>query len=335
MKYFIPFFAVLFLMTGFAFRNPGLNTQNECIKCHSAIIDNKVVHPLLESGCDYCHESTGEEHPGEKQGFKTSSSYPSLCYTCHDDKNSKSHVHTAVADGDCSVCHSPHSSPNRSLILEGFSDNICLDCHTIETETAKVVHGPVMKGQCLDCHDPHQSEYPNALKLAPNELCLYCHNKTITNRGREISSIQQHIKKGNSVHEVISTGECIICHTPHTGNFPDLLVANYPENNYAEAKVESFDLCFMCHDSELMTTETTESGTGFRNGKKNLHYLHVNGSMGRNCSLCHDPHGAPGQHMLKEYVMFGKWKMPLGLELNENGGSCATGCHKRKEYSRI
>jgi predicted CXXCH cytochrome family protein len=246
-----------------------------------------------------------------------------------------SNVHTAVADGDCSMCHSPHSSLNKSLISDGYSENMCLDCHYIEIESAKIVHGPLMEGDCISCHDPHQSDYANALKMTPNELCLSCHDELIKINGREIRSIKENLESGYTIHEVISSGECINCHMAHTADYPDLLVANFPVNQYSNATVETFELCFMCHDSELLTAETTEYGTNFRNGTKNLHFLHINGNRGRNCRLCHDIHGAKYEHLLQESVMFGKWEMPLGLLLTEDGGSCATGCHKRKEYSRL
>ena len=31
---------------------------------------------------------------------------------------------------------------------------------------------------------------------------------------------------------------------------------------------------------------------------------------------------------------FGSWDMPVEYESTETGGSCATGCHARKEYNR-
>ena len=314
---------------------PGELAEGDCIECHADLIDNTVVHPITEQGCEFCHTPTGEEHPGDKAGFTFDSPFPDMCYMCHDDKNKMSYVHSPVSEGDCSVCHSPHSSKYKSLIRDEFSDNACVDCHYIETKTATTVHGPVGEGRCQDCHDPHQSDYQFTIKKGSKEMCLSCHDEQITVGEREIESVADNLEKGQVIHEPIKSGDCTTCHSPHSGDYANLLIASYPVKQYAEATVENFELCFVCHDSELLTEETTRFATSFRNGNKNLHFLHISGNRGRNCNLCHDLHGAPNKHILQNTVMFGKWEMPLGLELTEHGGSCATGCHKRLEYSRI
>lgn len=327
-------FLLLIPLAFFAFKSPGSVPEGECIDCHSDLIDNTVVHPITEQGCEFCHTATGEEHPGEKAGFTFDSPFPDMCYMCHDDKNRLMHVHSPVAEGDCSVCHDPHSSKYKSLIKDDFSDNACVDCHFIETETAMTVHGPVMEGNCQDCHNPHQSDHKYNIKKESKEMCLSCHDQEIKIGNRVIESVADNLERKQVIHEPIKSGDCTTCHTPHSGDYPNLLIASYPVKQYAEATVENFELCFICHDSDLLTEEETQFGTNFRHGKKNMHYLHIRGNRGRNCNLCHDLHGAPNKHILQNSVMFGKWDMPLGLELTEHGGSCATGCHKRLEYSR-
>jgi len=314
---------------------PQFTTQDaSCSECHIDLLENEVVHPIAEEGCEICHETTGAEHPGEATGFKLTDSYPGLCYMCHDDKNQKENVHYPVQEGDCSGCHSPHSSSNKSLILDDFSENACLDCHYIETDDANIVHGPAGKGECQVCHDPHQTDYPGMIKKESKEMCLSCHNEDIKSDNGILKSIATVLVDGNTIHAPIANGDCIICHLPHSGDFPFLLIGAYPVQQYTEATVENFDLCFMCHDSDLMTADSTGYATNFRHGTKNLHYLHINGNRGRNCNLCHNAHGAPNSHILEETVLFGKWNMPMRLELTEQGGSCATGCHKRLEYNR-
>lgn len=336
MKKFIPFLSIpVILFAFFSFRTPPTSTEEGCMKCHSEMIDNKFVHPITETGCQFCHEATGEKHPGKTSGFKVTSSYPDMCYMCHDDKNHMENVHSPVSEGDCSVCHDPHSAPNKSLISDYFGENACLDCHYIDTESATTVHGPVMEGDCQNCHDPHQSAFPNQIKKESKELCLSCHSEKIKDGEREIHSIADMLKKGNNIHDPIKNGSCVSCHTPHSGNFPFLLTGKYPVKQYADASVENFELCFQCHDGNILIEASSKTVTNFRNGTTNLHYLHIKGNRGRNCNLCHNTHGAPNKHLLEESVLFGKWQMPMGLELTENGGSCATGCHKRLEYSRV
>jgi predicted CXXCH cytochrome family protein len=139
---------------------------------------------------------------------------------------------------------------------------------------------------------------------------------------------------GRSVHPPIETDGCVICHNPHFSDKNFLLAGNFPSGNYAKAIPENFDLCFTCHDSELMMAKTTVTATNFRNGNHNLHFIHINGDRGRNCTICHDVHGSPNEKLIKNSVPFGQWTMNLNYKINENGGSCATGCHGLKQYSR-
>ncbi|MCK4993003.1 MAG: hypothetical protein KAS29_21040, partial [Bacteroidales bacterium] len=83
-----------------------------------------------------------------------------------------------------------------------------------------------------------------------------------------------------------------------------------------------------------MLAEVTTTATNFRNGDQNMHFLHINGTKGRNCNLCHDMHGSPNEHLIADKVMFGNWEMPVGFKALENGGSCLTGCHAEKQYVR-
>lgn len=338
MKRFALILLIIPLVAAYAFRNPvSLRTsaQDDCLECHKDLVENKVVHPITETGCQFCHTSNGEKHPGKNAGFEFTAGYPEMCTNCHDNKNTMSSVHSPVEDGDCSVCHTPHSSANKSLIHDSFSENACLDCHYIDTEFAKSVHGPVREGKCQTCHDPHQSNHTFQLKKDTKALCLECHSEEIDGDGQKIRSISADLVKGNKIHGPIKDADCMSCHFPHSGDFPYQLVGNYPIKQYADATVENFELCFNCHNEELLTEHSTVKGTNFRNGTKNLHYLHISGNRGRNCNLCHNAHGAPNDHLLENAVLFGKWMMPMGLELTENGGSCATGCHKRLEYSRV
>ena len=52
-----------------AFEKPvelNLNgTDKKCTECHGDLIENSVVHPIAEEGCELCHEATGKRHPGQ------------------------------------------------------------------------------------------------------------------------------------------------------------------------------------------------------------------------------------------------------------------------------
>ena len=204
----------------------------------------------------------------------------------------------------------------------GIPDGECIDCHS-DLFDKKWVH-EVASGGCDFCHIPNGLEHPGnepafSFETTIAEMCYMCHEAQ---------------NSMPSVHYPVSEGECTLCHSPHAGDYPGQLIAAYPSQPYTQASIDSFELCFQCHDSELMSAESTDYATNFRNGTKNLHFVHLNGNRARNCNMCHGLHAANNEHILKEKLVFGKWNMPLNLELTENGGSCATGCHKRLEYER-
>ncbi len=201
-------------------------------------------------------------------------------------------------------------------------DGKCIECHS-DLFDKKWVHEVASEG-CDFCHIANGLEHPGdepafSFESSIAEMCYMCHEAQ---------------NSMSNVHYPVSEGECTLCHSPHAGDYRGQLIAAYPAQLYTQASIDSFDLCFQCHDSELMTSESTDYATNFRNGTNNLHFVHLNGNRARSCSMCHGLHSASKEHMLNEKVEFGKWDMPMGLELTDNGGSCATGCHKRLEYER-
>ncbi len=135
-------------------------------------------------------------------------------------------------------------------------------------------------------------------------------------------------------HSAIEGGGCLVCHRSHGSDYPDLLVDLYPVEDYLAVSTESFGLCFQCHDTDLLEAEETEWGTNFRNGKLNLHRLHINGNKGRNCRMCHNLHGSQQKFLIEEQVAFGSWEMKMNFMPEQEGGSCLPGCHGKLSYSR-
>jgi hypothetical protein len=100
--------------------------------------------------------------------------------------------------------------------------------------------------------------------------------------------------------------------------------------------LEKYDLCFTCHEKQLVTTEKTTGLTKFRNGTTNLHFVHVNKSdKGRSCRACHTTHASANAHQIRDSVPFGSWQMPINYKAVESGGSCSPGCHKAYSYDRV
>jgi predicted CXXCH cytochrome family protein len=230
-------------------------------------------------------------------------------------------VHAPVAAGDCVVCHDPHHSPHRGHLKKNVAA-LCRQCHE-EKFAVAFTHGQSRGGDCLACHDPHQSSRRHLLKKDPVALCRSCHGESGF--------------KGDSVHQPVEAGDCIACHDPHGSAYRKNLKKNFSADFYPPYKSDNYELCFSCHDREIISDGLTETLTNFRNGRRNLHAVHVNRPVkGRNCKTCHDPH-ASGQALLirRRIPGFGTWSIPIGFTRTANGGTCLVGCHKPRSYSRV
>jgi predicted CXXCH cytochrome family protein len=334
MKYIIITASMVLLSNITAIAQIG-QEKKSCRECHSSLINQKVVHVAAAEECENCHTSNGNQHPKQgTKGFELVEKVPALCFMCHE-KNSKVNIHPPYAD-DCTACHETHSADVAKLLVQKTPE-LCYNCHDMETsiKKAKVVHKAVTDGKgCSNCHSPHASSQEKLMLKAGKEMCLECHNKVITSGNQTFANIGLMLKKGNTVHSVIESDGCVVCHSPHISENPLLLTAAFPAGTYTSAKSQNFELCFNCHDQELLTAVTTTSATAFRNGSQNLHFLHINGEKGRNCTVCHNVHGSPSKHLINQKLMFGKWEMPIQYKPMENGGSCNTGCHAEKSYLR-
>lgn len=259
------------------------------------------------------------------------------CIECHSDLLEYDAMHYPAKDA-CDNCHESTGASHPSGDSVGFRlmDEIpalCYYCHEETTEKAHR-HQAVTSGDCMGCHDAHGSSEPSLLRYPEPELCLSCHNRDYRTDSTETVNIRRLVQGNMKAHSAIPGGGCMSCHQAHGSDFRVLLVDRFPEADYVPAKTENFELCFLCHDTDLMDAEETEWGTGFRNGKKNLHWLHMNGNKGRNCRMCHNIHGSPQSFLVEERVDFGSWEMQINFVLEEQGGSCLPGCHGKLSYRR-
>jgi len=309
-----------------------------CFTCHDQ--DNftgKHVHGPVEAGeCTDCHNPHSSDHASLLKKEQ-----PALCTDCHSDKDfsdGKRHMHSALEDG-CTECHSPHASAFQYQ-LKNKPGKICADCHEDVVNHAaqsKVKHAPVVdKRTCLNCHDPHGSKNDNNLYKNVPELCFGCHNKAMPGPDGRQFNVFRIIKNGTTIHPPVEDGECGSCHNPHGSDINSILTAEFPARFYAPFKDNTYALCFQCHDESLVTTEKAENDeTGFRNGTRNLHYLHVDREKGRSCRVCHMIHAGKNPRLIRTETPFGKWNIPIGFKKTKTGGSCSPGCHKTYQYDRI
>ena len=293
-----------------------------CLSCHPDKVDFPFVHgPTSAGDCTACH--TPHESDNKALVIKEG---PDLCLPCHFDMQEdmkKKTVHPALLSG-CTSCHNPHGAQYKKL-LSAEGKNLCFQCHpniAEKVEKAKVVHAPVNSEKgCVSCHSPHASNNEKLLVATGKELCLTCHKNVI--------------KKNMTVlHGPIQAGMCTPCHDPHGSQEAKLLIKEFPTDTYVAYTDQEYQLCFSCHNRDLLRFPDTSFATGFRDGERNLHYVHVNKEKGRNCKLCHNIHGGTNPKLVAEKVSFGKWELPLKYVKTDTGGSCAPGCHKPFNYDR-
>ena len=259
-----------------------------------------------------------------------------VCTECHSRLVESEVTHYPVQDA-CDNCHEPtgeeHPGDSIGFSLMDQIPALCFYCHE-EGARLEFPHQAVAQGRCLECHDAHGSSHMMLLKYPEQELCLSCHSKIYETDSSETSNIGRLVKGKMLAHSAIEGGGCSVCHKSHGSGYRNLLVDLYPEDDYSEASTAEFGLCFLCHDTDLLEAEENEWGTNFRHGNQNLHWLHINGSKGRNCRMCHNLHGSEKIFLIEEEVMFGNWEMKLNFIPGEQGGSCLSGCHGKLSYSR-
>ncbi len=275
---------------------------------------------------------------GRSTLIESSREQPQLpCKECHSDLVEHGVMHYPAEDA-CDNCHESTGVSHPSEDSAGFRlmDQIpalCFYCHE-ESEQQSHAHEPLKKGNCLGCHDAHGSSEPLLLLSPDPGLCLSCHNRVYQGDSTKTDNIGRLVQGRMVTHSAITGGGCMSCHQAHGSEFRALLVSPYPEEDYLPAVSDNFELCFLCHDTDLLEAEETEWGTGFRSGKRNLHQLHINGNKGRNCRMCHNIHGSPLPFLVEEVVRFGSWEMQMNFVPEEQGGSCLPGCHGKQAYRR-
>jgi hypothetical protein len=139
-----------------------------------------------------------------------------------------------------------------------------------------------------------------------------------------------------TVHSPTSGDECDVCHTNHSGD-PPFTKLPFQKSKYVPYDPGSYELCFSCHPSSLVQVKYTETDTGFRQGRWNLHNLHVirDGEKGFSCWVCHDAHASDQKHLVnRELALNPVYSLKIEFRNLDKGGECRSNCHTIKEYLR-
>lgn len=277
----------------------------------------------------------------ENESGRNPISAPTQCIDCHSDLIESPNQHKPAAES-CGKCHTvdfvAHTENGaRGLNLNFEMPFLCLNCHEDTKQSIETVKTPHLalntEKKCANCHSPHSSDQKALLVSEEKKLCLSCHNKDVTLEGKPAVNIKKLLSVSKVVHPPVEKG-CKVCHQPHGSDNNYLLISAFPRTKYLPAVQDSFAFCWECHDSDLLSLEKTTTSTNFRDGDRNLHFVHMNGKRSRSCVMCHNVHAAPNEHLIEDKVKYGKWELPIKYTANEKGGSCFPGCHSAKQYSR-
>ncbi len=294
--------------------------------------------PFAHGDCSICHQRDDKEDPGKLKGPTNQ-----LCLGCHEPTrnmlNNRKVIHKPVLE-DCSYCHNPHNS-NFRLLLYKPPKTLCTGCHLDvgkRLNSSKVKHAPVVKGNtCRNCHSPHASNVEHMLKGLPFDMCIKCHGKDGLKDGEGVAltNFVTLLEEKSCHHAPIAKKDCSACHSAHGGKHFRLLVENYPKDFYAPYSKKNFALCNKCHKEESISRAQTTTLTGFRDGKRNLHAVHVNRQdRGRTCRACHEVHATKHSHLIRETVPYGAsgWSLDINYVRTTTGGRCTKTCHGEKSY---
>lgn len=313
-----------------------------CVQCHTQDFSaSKFVHgPVAVGACIVCHRPHSSPEPA-----LLATNARSLCLTCHAEVQAKAqqdgHTHGAIQQG-CTPCHNPHASDHKYQ-LRAEAPELCMKCHAEHfdqvTAGAAVVHGAIRApGGCTGCHEPHSSRLASLQRGSQPGICLSCHDRALTTQdGKTLTNMSALLEENPDHHGPIRQGNCTACHESHASVNFRLLREPYPADFYASFDISRFKLCFTCHIPDMVLSTSGEGLTEFRDGDRNLHYVHVNRAKGRTCRSCHEVHASKRPAHIREAVPFGSgdWMLPLNYEKTADGGSCMPGCHEPRRYSRV
>lgn len=293
--------------------------------------------PIADGKCLSCHRAHASQHAA-----LLVSAQRELCLSCHESVKAQlagAHIHTPVIEG-CLACHGAHGGEPPGLLVRR-SNELCLGCHEAVAkdlaERPADLHGALKaEDSCVSCHLAHAGSDPALVPAPLAARCLGCHDRVIElPGGRRIRSVASEIAGAKHLHGPAGEGDCGSCHRSHSSPHRALLAKAHPAPPYSSFSESAYELCFSCHDKALVEEEPTTL-TGFRDGERNLHRLHVHRDKGRTCDLCHAAHSSRQPQLIRDSVPFGPggWSLPLRFESNADGGACGPGCHQAVSYRR-
>ena len=265
-------------------------------------------------------------------------------------------VHPPFGEKDCGSCHADHGDEER-LVLTKEGNALCAQCHEFADAAFLGAHRkivPTGKAPCTGCHDPHRApgkhllraELHGPLKAGACEKCHRSDGKLLIPINRDFCFIchQRAAFTRKETHEPLRKAQCLVCHDPHGGGRARLLKADYSLEREVSRGGKEYAFCLTCHERALLLEGVGR--TGFNDGKRNLHALHVLAQgrqsekaavgKGLTCRNCHEAHSATTAALTRTELDCGaSLCMKMEYRRTGDGGECMASCHSsRTSYRR-
>ena len=270
------------------------DAHNDCKSCHQPHSSPSgpylLTQPTITATCLECHNYLTAGAPNIRSEMDRMSS--------HISEQSNDPTKESYEQADCSDCHDPHTMTSGSA-LSGGAPGSFGQIDGINASGAYVAHATYEYEVCFKCHGddtvfkqswvPRQITQTNTrLEFSPSAISY--HPVQAPGVNPDVPSLKPEWNTG-------STLSCSDCHGsntsafaggsgpngPHGSDEPPLLVARYDTADFSPESLETYALCYRCHERDQRDGVLTD-----RSFTK--HKLHVR-DENTTCSTCHDAHG--------------------------------------------
>ena len=192
--------------------------DKNCLECHDDKTKGKAVHSAMQMGCSTCHSIKTD---GNSTTVELVSPKNELCFTCHE-KSKEEVLHKPYQQGQCTTCHSPHSS-DFAKQTRAETNALCLACHADRNVTGQKV--TLFEGQ-----DISAEEFAEAPKILPNDKAQIGHPFA----SHPVSGMADPTNPSQKI-------SCLSCHEQHASSQQSMVRVAKNEKNG--------DICNACHQA--------------------------------------------------------------------------------------
>ncbi len=215
-----------------------------------------------------------------------------MCYTCHDGTKATTNIQTEMG----------RTTHHDVALTDQGADRVeCVNCHNPHTNNATVkvsdpenwtnqwgdTAGEGFTNFCLKCHD-------GVPPAAPSARYSVAFEATSSGTGYNKTNFLDSTHDNNlTLDNAGQSDSCAHCHESHGGTQKALLNDTYLTAEGANV-VGDFNICWRCHDSQLMSSNSYANAFGTCNnfGTNGNCHDHINGEN-IPCMICHGDIHAP------------------------------------------